>query len=206
MTKNKHTQSVLYIHGFNSSPLSLKAEQTREYLAKYFPDVAFVCPQLKCTPIDAITQLENIIIDGNIESEPTTQWHLIGSSLGGYFSHYLAQKYHLKAVLVNPAVKPYELLHDYLGEQINPYTQETYQVTPDFIDYLKAIEQNKPSFNDEYKNNYRVMLQMGDEVLDYQQAVDKYENCHIFLEEAGDHSFINFERHLPEIAQFLSLK
>jgi predicted esterase YcpF (UPF0227 family) len=196
------TQAVLYIHGFNSSPLSLKAEQTRQYIAQYLPHVIFICPQLKCSPQEAIEQLEGIIEN---DQQGITHWSLIGSSLGGFFSSYLAQKYNLKAVLVNPAVKPYELLKDYLGEQVNPYTEETYQVTPEFVHYLKSIEQNNLGFEDDTKNNYRVMVQMGDEVLDYQQAVEKYENCQLVLEKAGDHSFINFDHHLPEITHFLEL-
>ena len=70
-------KNILYIHGFNSSPLSLKAEQTRQYLAKNHADVGFVCPQLASTPAKAISQLEQLI-----ESDsPNSQWYLIGSSL-----------------------------------------------------------------------------------------------------------------------------
>jgi hypothetical protein len=196
------TQAVLYIHGFNSSPLSIKAKQTKAYLTQNFPNTLFVCPQLKCTPSQAIEQLEAILNDDAYQG---LKWSLIGSSLGGYFSDYLAQKYQLKAVLVNPAVKPYDLLQGYLGEQVNPYTQECYQVTPDFVCFLKSIEQIKLDFNNETKNNYRVMLQMGDEVLDYQQAVEKYEHCQIVLEQDGDHSFINYDQHLPKIMNFLTL-
>jgi hypothetical protein len=78
-------------------------------------------------------------------------------------------------------------------------------VTTDFVCFLKSIEQIKLDFNNETKNNYRVMLQMGDEVLDYQQAVEKYEHCQIVLEQGGDHSFINYDQHLPKIMNFLTL-
>ncbi|MGB0938430.1 MAG: YqiA/YcfP family alpha/beta fold hydrolase [Colwellia sp.] len=200
-TQAAYTKAVLYIHGFNSSPLSVKAEQTKAYLKQNFPNTLFVCPQLKSTPAQAIEQLEAILNDDTYKG---LNWSLIGSSLGGYFSDYLAQKYNLKAVLINPAVKPYELLQGYLGEQVNPYTKERFQVTPDFVHFLKSIDQIKLDFNNETKNNYRVMLQMGDEVLDYQQAVEKYEHCHVVLEQGGDHSFIDYDRHLPEIIKFLA--
>ncbi len=194
-------KNILYIHGFNSSPLSIKAEQTRHYFHKNFPDVNFVCPQLATSPSDAILQLETII-----DSSKTEHWFLIGSSLGGYFSTYLANKYQILAVLVNPAIKPFDLLEDYIGEQKNPYTKIVYQVTKQHMLDLKAIEKNAPNFNDEQKNNYLVMVQTGDEVLNYQQAVDKFQHCRLIIEQGGDHSFVGFDKKLPVIADFLQLK
>jgi len=193
-------KNILYIHGFNSSPLSLKAEQTRQYLAQYFPDVRFVCPQLATTPATAITQLEKII-----EQDANSLWYLIGSSLGGYFSSYLVEKFHCLAVLINPAIRPYELLHDYMGEQVNPYTEEVYQVTEDHILQLKALEQTAPDIDCQQKNNYLVMVQTGDEVLNYQQAVEKYQHCRLIVQENGDHSFIGFDQCLPVISDFFQL-
>ena len=192
---------MLYIHGFNSSPLSLKAEQTRLYLAEKYPEVGFYCPQLATSPKGAIAQLEQLI-----EQQPSdTQWLIIGSSLGGYFASYLTEKYQCLAVLVNPAIKPYELLADYMGEQVNPYTQEVYHVTPAHMKQLQMLEQSKPTPDCEKKNNYLVMVQTADEVLNYQQAVEKYQYCQLVVEVGGDHSFINFDKQLPKIAQFFKL-
>ncbi|MFT5635225.1 MAG: putative esterase YcpF (UPF0227 family) [Cognaticolwellia sp.] len=186
---------ILYIHGFNSSPLSIKAELTRKFFAKNHPEINFHCPQLVFSPNAAIKQLEDIIA-----LEPNATWLLMGSSLGGYFSTYLAEKYQTKAVLINPAVKPFELMNDYLGEQVNPYTQKRYQVKELHIAELKALEQENIS-----KNNYLVMVQTDDEVLDYQQAVEKYRHCQLAVEQGGDHSFINYENTLPNIALFFNL-
>jgi len=49
------------------------------------------------------------------------------------------------------------------------------------------------------------MLQTGDEVLDYQQAVEKYRHCQLTIEQGGDHSFINYENALPKVASFFNL-
>jgi len=218
----KNQQNILYIHGFNSSPLSIKAEQTRQYFQENFPDVNFVCPQLSTSPNEAISQLE-AILESSTSKEPSASknasinskasavnapainqsWFLMGSSLGGYFAHYLANKYQLLAVLINPAIKPFELLEDYVGEQINPYTGIVYQVTEQHMIDLKKIEQSAPRFDDEQKNNYLVMVQTGDEVLDYQQAVDKFKCSRLIVEQGGDHSFIGFDEKLPIIANFL---
>ncbi len=206
--QSKVKKNILYIHGFNSSPLSTKAEQTKEYFAKYFPEVAFYCPQLATTPNETIKQLEQIIEQNTYSAECDAnkcEWLIIGSSLGGYFASYLTEKYNSLAVLVNPAVKPYEFLSDYIGEQVNPYTGEVYFVTLDHVKQLKSIEQNKPTALCQVKNNYLVMVQTADEVLNYRQAVEKYQYCQLVVQEGGDHSFINFDKTLPVIAKFFNL-
>jgi len=193
-------KNILYIHGFNSSPLSVKAEQTRQYFLKNSPLVNFYCPQLASNPKEAIDQLEHIIQSSQTDSA----WYLMGSSLGGYFASHLSEKYNFPCVLVNPAIKPFELLEEYLGEQVNPYTEEVYQVTREHMIALKAIEPKPPSFHMQQKNNYLVMVQTDDEVLNYQQAAEKYQHCRLVVEQGGDHSFVDFEQHLPAIADFFN--
>ncbi|MBO0150403.1 YqiA/YcfP family alpha/beta fold hydrolase, partial [Vibrio sp. Vb2424] len=64
---------------------------------------------------------------------------LVGSSLGGYFSIWFSQRFQIPAVVVNPAVRPFDLLQDYLGENINPYTHEKYFLEPKHMHELKAL-------------------------------------------------------------------
>ena len=119
--------------------------------------------------------------------------------MGGYLSTYLIEKFGGKAVLVNPAVRPYELLQNYLGEHVNPYTNEGFTIVPSDIEVLKQLDTarlNNPKA-------YRVMLQTDDETLDYRQAEQKYAHSHLIVEQGGDHSFIDYSRHLPDIAEFL---
>ncbi len=194
---------ILYVHGFNSSPSSIKAQQTKHYLSTNFPTVKFFAPQLATSPSAAIEQL--IAIIDKQDSIEISRWLIIGSSLGGYFAGYLAEKYTCSAVLVNPAIRPYELLVEYLGPQVNPYTNEVYQVSTDHIQQLKIIEPISPALNSSQKNNYLVMVQTGDEVLNYQQAVDKYKNCQLIVQEGGDHSFTDFEQSLPVVCNFFHL-
>jgi len=194
-------KNVLYIHGFNSSPLSLKAVQVKAFLAESYPEINFHCPQLANSPQAAIAQLEAII-----SGKESDSWALFGSSLGGFFASYLAEKYHCPAILINPAIKPYDSLANYLGEQKNPYTGVTYQVTPQYMKQLITVDTQAPADESKQKNNYLVMVQTGDEVLDYQQAVNKYQHCRLVVEQGGDHSFVGFEKKLPDIAVFLQLK
>jgi hypothetical protein len=187
-------KTVIYLHGFNSSPQSMKARLSKQYFQQHFAEVDFICPQIANTPKTAIAQLTSLVE----QLVMPMRCYFIGSSLGGYFATYLAEKYATKAALINPAVKPYRLLQNYLGRQKNPYTDEVYQVTPDFIDDLKSLEQ--PTLSE--KNNYFVMVQTGDEVLDYQQALTKYKHHKCVVQQGGDHSFIEYDKMLPEIANF----
>ena len=188
---------ILYLHGFLSSPASVKAQATREYFAQYYPDVQLHIPQLSNSPTHVEQQLLTLIAQhpGLIENGLKA----IGSSMGGYLSTYLIEKYGGKAVLVNPAVRPYELLQNYLGEHVNPYTNEGFTIVPSDIEVLKQLDTarlNNPKA-------YRVMLQTDDETLDYRQAEQKYAHSHLIVEQGGDHSFVDYSRHLPDIAEFL---
>ncbi|NUW68456.1 esterase YqiA [Vibrio coralliilyticus] len=188
---------LLYIHGFNSSPLSHKANVMKEYCQQHRPDIKVVVPQLPCFPQQAAECLLNII------EQHRDDYHigLIGSSLGGYLSMWLNSQFGFKAVVVNPAVKPYELLADYLGEQENPYTHQRYVLESVHIDELKVLD--TPVIKQ--AKDFWLLQQTEDEVLDYRQAVDKFSGAKQTVEEGGDHSFINFERYPQQIIEFLQL-
>jgi predicted esterase YcpF (UPF0227 family) len=188
---------LLYIHGFNSSPLSMKANLMREYCQQHRPDIKVIIPQLPCFPqlaaqllLDIVEQYQNDYRIG-----------LVGSSLGGFMSTWLNSQFGFKAVVVNPAVKPYELLVDYLGEQTNPYTNETYTLETCHIDELKALDVQSIASPDAFW----LLQQTEDEVLDYRQAVNKFAQSKQTVEQGGDHSFVGFERYPAKIIEFLEL-
>ncbi|MEF1253811.1 esterase YqiA [Vibrio sp. M260112] len=188
---------LLYIHGFNSSPLSLKANLMREYCEQYRPDIKVVIPRLPCFPEQAAQHLLDIVN----QYKDDYQIGLVGSSLGGYFSMWLNAQFAFKAVVVNPAVKPYELLADFLGEQENPYTQERYVLEHPHIVELKQLDTpviKTPS-------DFWLLQQTEDEVLDYRQAVQHFCGAKQTVEQGGDHSFVNFERYPAKIIEFLAL-
>lgn len=188
---------LLYIHGFNSSSQSHKATVMAEYCAEHRADIQVVTPQLPSFPALAAAHLQAIVE----QYKEQYQIALVGSSLGGYLSTWLNAHYGFKAVVVNPAVKPYELLSDYLGEQVNPYTNEHYVLEEKHIDELKQLDVaaiSKPS-------DFWLLQQTEDEVLDYRQAVAKFQGAKQTVEEGGDHSFVDFERYPQKIIEFLAL-
>lgn len=181
---------ILYIHGFGSSGHGGKATLFREYFEE-----EVLSPSLSYVPNLAIDTLEQII---EILLEKDETIGLVGSSLGGYYSIYLASKYNLKAVLINPAIYPYKTL-DKIGMSTNYYDGSSFEVTPEHIQALKFLEvQEVPN-----QENFLTLLQMDDEVLDFNEAVEKLPNSELIIEEGGNHSFENIESYFRKIYNFL---
>ena len=188
--------NVVYLHGFLSSPQSEKAQATRAYVAKNFPNVTLHVPQIPNT-IDEVEGFLLPIVKPIVEAgEPLK---LIGSSMGGFLSTWLVEQFGGKAVLVNPAVEPYKLMQDYMGEHQNPYTQQVFHVSESHIDILKHMEPSEIN----QARRYKVLLQTGDETLDYRLAEKRYAGGDLVIEAGGDHSFVNYAQHLPSIFAFL---
>lgn len=190
---------VLYLHGFLSSPQSVKAQATKAWFARHYPQVTLHIPQLFNNPGQVKQQLENYIAQHPQLLEQGLK--VIGSSMGGYLASYLVEQHGGRAALVNPAVRPYELLLGYLGDHINPYTQEPFSLVTDDMHILKSLD--TPTLK--APEQYLVLLQTGDETLDYRQAEHKYQNAQLRIEQGGDHSFVNYDQHLPDIARFLAV-
>ena len=144
-------------------------------------------------PAETIAQLHALIDE--IGSEHLV---LMGSSLGGYYATYLSEFYQAPAVLINPAVRPYELWESHLGESRNYYSGEVHVVTREHIEELRQIDVTPLS----HPKNFNVFLQTGDETLDYRQALEKFGAGQCVVHENGSHSYDDFEHELPIMVDF----
>jgi predicted esterase YcpF (UPF0227 family) len=185
---------ILYLHGFRSSPQSFKAQILGDFLRARGMGDQFVCPALPHVPDEALALCDEII------AQSRTPVTVAGSSLGGFYATWLAETHKLKAVLVNPAVVAPLALRDYLGPQTNMYTGEVFEFTETHIAQLarREIQEVTPA-------RYLLLVEKGDEVLDYRQAVEKYAGARQVVLDGGDHSFTRFRDYADQILEFSGL-
>lgn len=181
----------LYIHGFNSSPQSIKARQLQAHLKRLGRGAEFACPALSHDPRLAMQTFESLIANAK-------SLVVVGSSLGGFYATYIAERTGCKAVLVNPAITPHLGLRDYIGPQRNLYSDEPYELTQQHLDQMAQYFVEKPT----HMERYFVMVTTGDEVLDYREAVAKYPGARALVVPGSDHGFAEFEQYLDQVIDF----
>lgn len=185
---------ILYLHGFTSGPQSHKAQALGARMRERGLGEKFICPQLPASPREAIALAEGLIARHGVST-------VVGSSLGGYYSTYLAESFDLKAVLVNPAVVAHLSLKDYVGPQRWLYTGEPFEFTLRHIEELRAIEipvLGKPQ-------RFWLLVEEGDETLDYRHAVSRYAGARQTVLPGGDHSFTRWNDYLDPVIAFAGL-
>lgn len=154
---------------------------------------SFACPQLSPVPDEAISLLSWMIKSAG------RQVTLVGSSLGGHYANHLAEKHGLSAVLINPATVDRLNLDKFVGEHANFHSAEPFFFTAAHAEQLR-MQVARPT-----PERYWVLLESGDEVLDWHQAQDFYRGCRQTVLAGGDHSFTRFADFVPQILEFARL-
>ena len=188
---------IVYLHGFRSSPQSVKAQAMAQAVA-VLPAAArpaLVIPDLGHRPSTAIGRVLDIVAREHRAGAPLA---FVGGSLGGYYATHLAERLDARAVMINPAIRPYEDLEPWRGTQTNMYTGESFEVTDDHFDELRALAVARIT----HPGRYFLLVQSGDEVLDYREAVAYYGGAWQFVQGGGDHAFQGFEAQIPAILRF----
>lgn len=184
--------AILYLHGFTSGPQSHKAQALARRLAERGLGDRYVCPQLPPSPREAMALVEPLVRPGIT---------VVGSSLGGYYATWLAERHGLKAVLVNPAVVAHLSLEKFVGPQRNLYTGESFDFTLDHVAELRNLEVAAIT----RAERYWLLAETGDEVLDWRQAAGRYAGVRQTVLPGGDHSFTRWADYLDGIIAFAGL-
>lgn len=182
---------VLYIHGFASCGSGNKVEVLR----KHFGEDRLLSPDLPVSPKQAIKLLSDII-----DRQPVTL--LVGSSLGGYYAEYLSRHSGQPCVLINPATRPFDTLKKHTGSNTNWCSGQKFEWHAEYNDELAAMYQQQA----DNRQRYLVLLQTGDEILDYQLALNRYQQHKVVLEQGGNHRFENLVDYLSVIDDYLDTR
>lgn len=196
------TTHVLYLHGFRSSPQSVKAQQVARRVAQRHPQVVWCCPQLPPSPREAAQHMCDLVAGW-----PRQGMAVIGSSLGGFYARWLALQTGCRAALLNPAAFPQRDLARHIGEHSAWHDPEQrFYFQPGFVDELSALADDiarwRPLAATTPQNLYAIVAR-DDEVLDWREMLDFCAGGDVQLLPGGGHAISDFDRHIDGLFRFL---
>ena len=189
------SKTILYFHGFASSSNSNKAKALKNYISKNYKNAEIIIPDIDNNFKLAVNQIHDLIDNAK---HPIV---FIGSSLGGYYASYFSSKFKTKSVLINPAIPPLKDFEMYLGENENYSTGEKFIITPEDIRYIRKMSYKK------YANaeNTYVLLESGDEVLNYKETAKYFSGSYLDIIYGGSHSYESLDEKLKNIVDFIEI-
>jgi predicted esterase YcpF (UPF0227 family) len=187
---------ILYLHGFRSSPQSMKARLMGERMAALGRGTEYVCPQLPASPRLAM-ELALSLVDG----VPAQELAVVGSSLGGYYATWLAERLGCRAVLLNPAIVPRQDLQQHVGVTTQYHSDQPFEFKPEYIDELRALDVPQIS----KPERYFLLAATGDEVLDYRDMVAHYRDARQHVIQGSDHGISEFADYINEVLAFCGI-
>ena len=187
---------ILYLHGFRSSPQSMKARLTGERMAQLGRSDEFLCPQLPASPKLAMELAMALVAD-----VPPAELTIIGSSLGGFYATWMAEQLKCRAVVLNPAVVAALDLEQHVGVTTAYHSDEPFEFKREYIDELLALYAG-PILETE---RYFLIACTGDEVLDYRQMLVHYSGAKRIVVEGSDHAISEYADYLDEVLAFCGI-
>ncbi len=189
--------TVLYLHGFLSSPRSEKVRILREALEKRAPSVQLIAPDMNYPPrcVDAL--LAEIA-----ERLALSRCAVVGSSLGGFFATRFAARFGVPCVLLNPCLDPWRFIPDFVGEQRVWGSEQVLEVKASFEEDFRALARATPPV---LKAGARSLslISLRDEVLPWRQTYDAVSWSRRVLLTDEDHRISGFAQWVDLVVDFL---
>ena len=181
--------SLIYFHGFRSSPMTEKGQ-------------AFQCtfPGITLAAYDTLhPDIGYWQLDRIVREALPRRAILIGSSLGGFWACQLAKQYALPCVLLNPCLSPELTLAPYVGEVENLYTGERGMMEESDLQAYGHYRQLGEAAQ------CVVLHEKGDELIPFQESVVNFEGkARLILIEGGSHRFEHLDIAIGEIEALMS--
>lgn len=189
--------TVLVLHGFNSAP-GQKSVDLKEALEGY----EIISPELPADPTEAIPYLTELV-------ESISDLHIVGTSLGGFYSLILADALRDRddvfIYAINPAYTP-SVFFSNLEEKIytNYKTGKELKVTVDFkskiVNYLLQQEEKVKTVVGD--SNISYYIGSNDDVIDHAILIGNLENLEVpyrVIKSNQDHRHQNIESVIEDI-------
>lgn len=189
---------ILYLHGFRSSPNSYKARLLKSALEQHQLAHRWVCPQLPASPAAAIELCHQLIKQEQLQN-PAEDLVVIGSSLGGYYAHVLAEHWGCKSLLLNPAIHAPRDLATQVGEHKHYHSDAPFVFLAEYVDELHAMQPAAVT----QPQRYYLIAASGDEVLDHTEMLDAFADSQGLLIFGSDHGISDFELYLQPTLHFI---
>ena len=184
---------ILYLHGFRSSPASYKARVVAARMAEMGLSAELACPQLPASPSEAMA-LALALVDG----QSPEQLAIVGSSLGGFYATWLAERLGCRAVLLNPSVDPLKNLAGHVGVTTAWHSDVPFEFKPEYIDQLAALKVGAIT----RPERYFLLAATGDEVLDYRDMTAHYAGARQHVIDGSDHAISEFVQYVDQVLAF----
>jgi predicted esterase YcpF (UPF0227 family) len=187
---------ILYLHGFRSTPGSRKATMLRERMRTLGREDEYVCPALPTSPRAAADLAYGLAV-----GVPPSSLALIGSSLGGYYATWLAERLGCRAVLLNPAIAPARDLEGHLGRQPVYFSADEIDFRPEHLRELKEIDTPVIS----RPERYFLVAATGDTLIDYRTMTNKYAGARQRVITGSNHELSDFGLYMDEVLDFCGI-
>lgn len=190
--------TLVYLHGFNSSPQTVKGRKLAAAAATLPEPPRVYVPQLHHRPAKAMRDVREWLEANVVDHAALT---FVGSSLGGYYATFLAEELGARAVVINPAVRPASSLAAYVGPQRNLHTGEAWELTAEHFDELEALSVPVLTRMD----RYFLLMRSGDEVLNWRDAVARYAGAWQYVLGGGNHGWEDIDDEIPSMLRFAGI-
>jgi len=189
---------IVYLHGFRSSPQSYKAQLLGERMAQLGRSDEYLCPQLPVSPRQAVA----LVLDQTGHLDPA-RLTLFGSSLGGYYATYLAERLGCRAVMLNPAMRAFEKLAGHVGPQTMYHDAGAgFDFKPEYLEELKQL--HVPAIT--RPERYFLVAATGDELLDWREMVADFPGAKHKVIAGSDHGLSDFAGYMDETLDFAGVR
>jgi len=127
---------------------------------------------------------------------------LIGSSLGGFYANWIAEKIGCKAVLLNPAIAPQQSLAQQIGVTTAYHSDQAFEFKPEYIDQLKALGVPRITL----PARYFLIAATGDEVLDWRDMTAHFAGARQCVIQGSDHGLSEFGAYADQVLEFCGIR